>query len=291
MGLAPGSSLARNGVRTRYFAGEDDTASALSAAAIEHALAAAGLAPDDLDAILFASVLPEQPLPATAILVHQRLRFGRTDVACYDINASCAGFLKGLEIAAASIHAGIWRNAAVVAAELASKGLNWSDLDTCTLFGDGAAAAIVGSCGPGDGSGVISIRSVTVSEGVDLCTIRAGGSRFNIRNPPADDRDYLFAMNGRGLLRLVQSHLPAFLDALVHDAGEPLKLIVPHQASAIGLAYLRKLRRDTKVVDILSEVGNQVTASIPSPSIAPCEGASCSAATRPCSSGRRRGYR
>src|SRR5262249_14596239 len=102
-------------------------------------------------------------------------------------------------------------------------------------------------------------------------TMRAGGSRFNVVTPPKDEKDYLFAMNGRGLLRLIEGRLPGFIGGLLGDSlsdGDPLSVIVPHQASAIGLAYLRRLR-DTvadmagiPIVEILPEMGNQVTASM-----------------------------
>ncbi len=194
-----------------------------------------------------------------------------SDAASTTSHASCAGFLKAFEIAAHAIYAGAWRNVAIVAAEVASKGLNWDDTSTCTLFGDGSGAAILSRPEDGQASGILAMRSATVSEGYDLCTMRAGGSRYNVVTPPRSEKDYLFAMNGRGLLRLIEGRLPAFIDRLLADgltSGERPAVIVPHQASAIGLAYLRKLRdtredlKDVPIVEILPEVGNQVSASM-----------------------------
>ncbi len=263
LNLAPGTTLARNGVRARHFASDDETASAMAAAAIEHALLAARIPAGRLDAILFAGVMSEQPMPSTATLIHRRLNARSENVTCLDINASCAGFLKALEFAAAAIHTGMWRNVAIVAAELSSKGLRWEDLDTATLFGDGAAAAILG---PAEGDeGILAIRNATHSAGAHLSEMRAGGSRFNVRTPPEHLNDYLFAMNGRALLRLVQEHFPSFLDELLDQFA--VDVVVPHQASAVGLAFLRKqLARRTDappVIDILAEAGNQVSVSIP----------------------------
>lgn len=261
--LPPGTTLGRNGVRTRHFVSGDETASAMAAAAVECALAAAGMPAARLDAILFAGVMSEQPMPSTATLIHRRLNARAENVTCLDINASCAGFLKALEFAAAGLAAGMWRHVAIVAAELSSKGLRWDDLDTATLFGDGAAAAILR---PAEGDeGILAIRNATYSTGAHLSEMRAGGSRFNVRTPPPHLNDYLFAMNGRGLLRLVQEHFPAFLDGLLDEFA--VDLVVPHQASAVGLAFLRKqlARREAAppVVDILAEAGNQVSVSIP----------------------------
>lgn len=262
LGVAPGTVLARNGVETRHFADREETASMMAAAAVQGALRAEGLAAKELDAILFCGVMSEQPMPSTAILIHRRLEGRAEGVTCFDINASCAGFMKGLEMAAAGIRAGMWRRVAVAAAELASKGLRWDDLDTCTLFGDGAAAAIVG---PAEGEeGIIEIRNATISEGAELSVMRAGGSRFNMRTPPEDENDYLFAMNGRALLRLIQNHFPPFLEELLR---QEVDVVIPHQASAVGLAFLRKqlARRGEGpgVMDILAETGNQVSVSVP----------------------------
>lgn len=263
LGLAPGTVFARNGVQSRHFVDESETASAMAAAAIEQALHTAQLPATALDAILFAGVMSEQPMPSTAILIHHRLEARADGVTCFDINASCAGFLKGMEIAASAIQAGLWRHVAVVAAELSSKGLRWDDLDTCTLFGDGSAAAILGPSQ--DGSAFLTIRNATYSSGADLSVMRAGGSRLNMRTPPEDPNDYLFAMNGRALLRLIQTHFPPFLEELLTPE---VGLIIPHQASAVGLGFLRKqlARRPgpaPAVIDILSETGNQVSVSIP----------------------------
>jgi 3-oxoacyl-[acyl-carrier-protein] synthase-3 len=268
LGLAPGTVLARNGVASRYFADATETASLMGAAAIERALSAAGTEAASLDAILFSGVMSEQPMPSTAIVIHHRLGCRAQGTTCFDINASCAGFLKGLEIAATGIQAGLWRRAAVVAVEIASKGLRWDDLDTCTLFGDGAAAAIFEPSAEGDPSEILAVRSQTFSEGADLCQMRAGGSRFNVRTPPPCFDDYLFSMKGRQLLSLVQKHFPAFLDELIEESlrfNAPVKLVVPHQASAIGLAFLMKqlARHGLPAIDILAEFGNQVSASIP----------------------------
>lgn len=259
--VEPGTTLARNGVCERFFAGPEETASSMSAAAIRAALEKADLKAEALDAVVFCGVMSEQPMPSTAILVHRALGARREGVTCFDINASCTGFLRGMEIAAAHIASGLWRHAVVVAAEIASKGLNWADLDTATLFGDGAAAAVFG---PGtDGSAILDVRTHTLSEGAELCTMRAGGSRFNPRTPPARFEDYLFTMNGRALLRMVQAEFPAFLDSFF-SLGD-VAVVIPHQASAVGLAFLKKqlTRRGTRIVDILAHRGNQVSVSLP----------------------------
>ena len=266
LGVAAGTCLARNGVATRYFAREDETASRMAACAVTKALEAAEVRATELDAILLSGVMSEQPMPSTAILVHRLLGCRAAGVTCFDLNASCVGFLKGMETAAAGIQSGLWKRVAVVAVEIASKGLRWDDLDTCTLFGDGAAAFIFEPAA--QDQGILASNSVTLSEGAELCQMRAGGSRFNVRTPPPAFDDYLFSMRTRPLLRLVQQHFPKFLNEAIAGAatlGVTIKLVVPHQASSVGLAFLRRelAPHNLPAIDILAEFGNQVSVSIP----------------------------
>ncbi len=161
---------------------------------------------------------------------------------------------------------GRWRHVGVVAADLPSKGLDWSDPDTATLFGDGAGAAVLGPAGPGEASGIVGSKTLTLTDGFALAEIRAGGSRYNVRTPPPEPDDYLFRMDGRGLLRAMQQHFPVILDSCLALAGGKVDVVVPHQASAVGLKYLRRLLRERgefAVVDILAGYGNQVAASLP----------------------------
>lgn len=269
LGWKPGTAYERNRVRHRYFVSDDETASFMGSTALAEAMDKAGCKAWDLDAILFTGVMSEQPMPSTAILIHKRLGCRVSGTTCLDVNASCAGFLKATEIAASGIHSGLWRRVGVVSVELSSKGLRWDDPDTCTLFGDGAAAAIFEAPEGGSDGAILAIRSETYSGGADFCQMRAGGSRFNVRTPPEEFEDYLFQMKSRPLLRLVQQQFPRFLEEILAEARDqhhaPVRLVIPHQASAVGLAFLAKQLEHHQIphLDILSEFGNQVSASIP----------------------------
>ncbi len=265
-GRAPGSTAGRSGVRERRWIGADETTVSMTTAALGRALDSAGLGIDDLDALIVTSVAPEQPMPTTAILVAARL--GATDgvLEAFDVNASCLGFLTGLQQAAFGIACGRWRRVAVAAVDIASKGLNHADLESSALFGDGAAAVIVGPAE--QESAILALRLRSYPSAAELCRIRAGGSRWNPVTPPLDPADYLFAMDGLGMMKLVSRELPSFLDGVLADAGvrrDRLQVVVPHQASGLGLRYLReRLGIDPHtVVDILAENGNQVSASMP----------------------------
>lgn len=266
-GRPAGTTLARSGVRERRWIGPGETSVSMTVAALGQALERAGLVVDDLDAVIVASVLPEQPMPTTAVLAAHAL--GVTDGAleAFDVNASCLGFLTALQQAAFGIAAGRWRRVAVAAVDVASKGLNHADLESSALFGDGAAAIIVGPAE--QGSEILSLRLRSYPSASGLCRIPAGGTRWNVVTPPPEASDYFFAMDGLGMMKLVARAMPDFLQEVLDEAGvtrDQLGVVVPHQASGLGLRFLRERLgvRPESVVDILAERGNQVSASMPS---------------------------
>jgi 3-oxoacyl-[acyl-carrier-protein] synthase-3 len=266
LGLAEGSTLATNGIERRAFASREETVGRLAVAAMAAALDAASLNVRDLDALLFASVMSEQPMPATSVAILDRLGGGAGPATCYDINASCLGFLRAFESAADGIAVGRWRRVGVVAADIASQGLDWSDPGTATLFGDGAGAMVLAAAEEGEDSRILGSCSLTIPEGFDLCQLKAGGSRYNIHAPPQAPGDRFFRMDGPGLLRLSLSRFPGFLDRCLALGGGRVDVVVPHQASQTGLKLLTRLlaaRGPTDVVDVLADHGNQVSASLP----------------------------
>jgi 3-oxoacyl-[acyl-carrier-protein] synthase-3 len=263
----PGTTLARSGVVSRRWAGPEETSSVMAAGALRAALAAADHA-GPLDAVVVAGIAPEQPMPTTAVLVAGHLGLDHGTTEAFDVNASCLGFLTALEIAILGIAAGRWSAVGVAAAEVASKGLDHDDVESSALFGDGAGAAIVTRSNEGDGSCVLAARFATWPQGSHLCHIDAGGTRWNHATPSTDPRAHLFHMDGPGLLKLTARHLPRFLDKFLAEAGvslDQIDVVVPHQASEVGLRFLKeKLGVPAeKVVDILADHGNQVSASVP----------------------------
>jgi 3-oxoacyl-[acyl-carrier-protein] synthase III len=268
LGLAPGTVEKRTGVRVRYVE-RRGSAAALGAAAAHRALAAAGLGLDDVDCLIAASGTPDQAMPSNSALIHRELGLSARAVPAFDLGASCLGFLFALDTVSCLLAAGRYRRVLIVAADIASCGLDWSTLEASGIFGDGAAAAVVG---PADdtGSALLASAFATHSEGAHLCEIPGGGSRHH---PGRIDEPYLplahFRMDGKAVFRLAGERLPAFLDGLLAAAGVRLAdipVVVPHQASRHALQYLRRrfrLRRE-QMIDLFAEQGNQVGASLPS---------------------------
>ena len=259
-----GTTYRESGVKSRYLASETETQSELGARALHDALRRATLDVGDIDLLLATCGVQEQALPSTACAIahHARLNYG---TPAFDVNASCLSFLAGLYQAATLLAAGQYRRIAIVASDLPSRGIDWAQPHASSIFGDGAAAVIVGRGGRGR---MLAFQFGTYPEGRHACEIRAGGT---LRNPRTGDEpsDYLFQMDGRAAFRLASSVLPPILELVLRRVGRPLRdidTVVPHQASRLAMDHLvSRLGIPTeRVVDIYATHGNQVGASLPS---------------------------
>lgn len=266
LGLRAGAVERLSGVRQRPVAARGDTAAGLGAAAALRALDAAGLRLDDIDCLVAASGTMDQGLPSNAALIHREL--GLEGVPGFDVNASCLGFIAALDTLSWALAAGRYQCVLVVASDIASCGLDWSHLEASAIFGDGAAAAVIGPSVPGQGR-ILAADLFTVSEGAHLCQIPGGGSRHH---PVRIDQPFepltRFQMDGKGVFRLATRHLPSFLERLLDAAGVGLcdiDWVVPHQASLLAMEHMtRRLGfAPDQVVNIFANHGNQVAASLP----------------------------
>lgn len=269
LGLAPGTSLRQTGVRRRFLS-TTETAAQLAAAACRAALADARLDWDDIDCIVAASATMDQSLPYNASLIHAELGLSARRTATLDINASCLSFLVALDTMRYLVAAGRYRRILIVSCDIATFGIDWSDLREGGIFGDGAAAAIIQRADAGTASRILAARFDTLSEGVHHCRIPAGGSRYHPRrglDQPFEPLT-LFQMDGKAVFKLAAAALPGFTQQLLADAGvrmADLAAVVPHQASQLALSHLSKRLHiaPDQLVDIFADYGNQVAASLP----------------------------
>lgn len=266
LGLPEGTVAKVGGVTHRYFATTAETAAELAAEAARAAMAAAGCGWADIDALVSASATMDQGMPCNAALVHRELGLDAFRIPAFDINASCLGFLVALDTLSWALTAGKYRRVLVVASDLASCGLNWEHLESSAIFGDGAAAAVLGT---GGASRLLASAMMTLSEGADYCRIPAGGSRYH---PDRIQTALLpltrFHMDGKSVFRLAAQHLPGFVGRLLEQAQttlDDIDWVVPHQASHLAMSHIRKSLGipPEKFIDIFAEHGNQVAASLP----------------------------
>lgn len=268
LGVPEGWVRKKTNVIERYFI-EDETASQMGAKAAYTALEAAGLTFADIDCLVCTSGTMEQPIPCTAALIQEAMGQQHSGVPAFDINSTCLSFVAGLDVMSYMVDVGRYRHVLLVATEVASKGLNWRNKESAALFGDGAAAAVIGPVGAEQSSRILFASMETYSAGAHFSEIRGGGSGMHAVAYTEDAAEhYLFDMRGDALFRMASQKLPSFLEKLLAGAGcglDSIKLVIPHQGSAMAMRLLaRKLGiADEKLVSITPAHGNTIAASIP----------------------------
>jgi 3-oxoacyl-[acyl-carrier-protein] synthase III len=241
----------RVGIASRRIAGPDETVADMAVAAGGKALAASGLAAEDIDLVIVATCTPEVQIPNTAATVARRLGIGAP--GAYDMNAACAGFCYALASASDAVRTGSARNVLVVGAEKLSQWIDWTDRSTCIIFADGAGAVVVSGAEPGEaGIGPVVWGS-------------AGDMADKIYIP---DRDGFIFQEGQAVFRWATTALhPVALQACERAGVAPTELaaFVPHQANLrIVEAIARKLGAPQALVaDDIVTAGNTSSASIP----------------------------
>lgn len=268
-GQAPGWTESQFGIAVRGVASPDETTSAMGAEAARQALAMAGWAPEDLDVIIGACGVMEQPIPGTSVLIQHALGLGRSGVWAFDINQTCLSFVAALDVVAMGFETGRFRRALVVSSDIASAGLDWETPPSAAIFGDGAAAVCVEAGTDRDGPGLLARGFETYGEGKDLATLRSGGTRIRIEHGlEALAEGARFHMDAFGIFKAAARCLPDLVDRVLGEAGltrETVDVVVPHQASAPGVEHVRRLMGGdpARVIDIFAGHGNQIAASVP----------------------------
>ncbi len=221
----------RTGIRERRIAAEDEFTSHLATKAAERALEQAGLAIEDLELIIIATITPDTPTPSTACYVQQRL--GAHKALAFDISAACSGFLFAMKIASHMIADGTYKNALIIGAEKLSAFVNWTDRATCILFGDGAGAAVLRASGPGNGA-ILAIETATDGRLAHLLRIPGGGSACPITPDNAGDNLATLAMLGKEAFKHAVTRMKDAAETVIQRAGlkpEDIACVVPHQAN------------------------------------------------------------
>lgn len=266
LGLSRGESERVTGIRQRHVT-VGETASQLAAQACQAALKAAGIRWEEVDCLVCASATMDQALPYNAAMLHAELGVHPKRITTLDVGASCLSFLQALDLTSFALEAGRFDTVLIASADISTFTTDLHSLRDNGIFGDGAAAAVLRRTPAGRSSRILASRSMTLPEGVDLCQIRSGGSRWHRRGFPGHS-EALFEMKGRQLFALVGRQLPAFVDDLLAEAGvdqKDIALLIPHQASRQALDHVAKMLGfdDGRMVDVFGEFGNQVGASLP----------------------------
>ncbi len=253
----------RTGIKERRIAEKEEFTSDMGYQAAEKALSKSGVQPEEIDLILFATLTPDYLFPSTACLLQARLKASKA--AALDIQAACTGYLYGLSLAKALIESGAYKTILLVAAEKLSSIVNYTDRNTCVLFGDGAAAAVI----RGEGSG-LHIHGITLgSDGdqAELLVLPAGGSRRPASKETVEQGLHYIKMEGKEVFKhAVRRMESASKEALVLSgfSESMVSWMIPHQANMRIIEALAK-RFDLpmeKVYVTLHKYGNTSASSL-----------------------------
>ncbi len=221
---------ARTGIRERRIAADDEFTSDMAAKAASNAIDNAKISAADIDLIIVATVTPDMFFPSTACFVQQKI--GAKKAACFDVSAACSGFLYGLEIAQQFITSQTYSTVLVIGAEKLSSIVDWTDRNTCVLFGDGAGAAILRNR---EGAhGVITTYMGSDGAFSEILNIPGGGCRTPIGPHNFDQRLNTIQMNGKETYKqAVTAMMTAAREALKQSGLEPddIACFIPHQAN------------------------------------------------------------
>lgn len=256
--------VSRTGIRERRIASAQQATSDLAVMAAQEALEAAGITADQLDLIIVATVTPDMAFPSTACIVQDKL--GAKKAAAYDLSAACSGFIYALANAANFIATGTYKYVLVIGAECLSKITDYTDRNTCILFGDGAGAAVLGQVPAGRGFQSFDLGAD--GAGGELLKVCGGGSRHPASIESIDQKLHYIKMGGNEVFKFAVRIMGTTAEEALRKAGlekSDIDLLIPHQANMriIQSAIARLELPEEKCMINLDRYGNVSAASIP----------------------------
>ncbi|MGE5414243.1 MAG: beta-ketoacyl-ACP synthase III [Syntrophomonadaceae bacterium] len=255
----------RTGIKERHIVAEGEHFSDLCTRAAEQALKRAHVKPEEVDMILVGTISGDMPFPATSCLVQRNL--GATRAAASDVSAACVGFLYALHLADGLIQSGKASNVLVIGGEILSRYVDWTDRNTCVLFGDGAGAVLLQAT-RGDHGILGSIMKANGSYHDFIC-MPGGGSDRPANDPKSiEERLPYIKMKGNETFRVAVKAMADVSQELLSEQGfthEQVDLFIPHQANVRIIDVVSgKLKIDpAKVYKNIERYGNTSAASIP----------------------------
>ncbi|MBI4778741.1 ketoacyl-ACP synthase III [Candidatus Desantisbacteria bacterium] len=205
----------RTGIRERRISSPETTASCLGLPASITALKSAGVSPEDVDLIIVATSTPDMTFPSTACFIQNKI--GASRAACFDLSAACTGFSYALEVGQQFIATSTYKTALIVGAEVISKVIDWTDRNTCILFGDGAGAAV--------------LQPVKDDYGILSTSLGADGRLASVLDLPVAG---CIRMSGREVFKVAVNTMIEAVEKVLDSAEisqEDVSLLIPHQAN------------------------------------------------------------
>jgi 3-oxoacyl-[acyl-carrier-protein] synthase-3 len=254
----------RVGIVERHIAAPDVATSDMAVAAACAALAQRGIAAAEIDAIIVCTVTPDMLFPSTACLVQNRI--GAARAWGFDLLAACSGFIYGLTTAAHLVMGGTHQKVLVIGADTMSRIIDYTDRNTCILFGDAAGAMLIEPAKPGEG--FIGFLNEIDGSGADFLKMPAGGSRQPATAETVRDRQHYVKQQGQQVYKYAVRKMYEICRDLLDQHGlsaQDVKLMIPHQANRRIIASVAErlgLNPDQVIINI-DRYGNTTAATIP----------------------------
>lgn len=252
--------VSMTGIKERHISQGENTSDLATKAALE-ALKDAKVKAEDIDLIILASTSPDQFVPATACIVQGNI--GAVNAMAFDISAACTGFVFGLNIGMQFLRTGQCKRALIIGAEVLSKIVDWTDRNTCILFGDGAGAAVIEA---GSKRGIISVNSSSVGEKAKFLTCPTVDVK-NTFTKGIEDFKGTISMDGKEIFKFAVNAIESSIDKILKENNytlEDIKYVVCHQANFRIIDFVvKRLKADKdKFFMNLDRYGNTSAASI-----------------------------
>ena len=254
----------RTGIRERHIAAPGETCSSMSLASARRALEVAQLDPSEVEFIIVATSTPDYLVPSVASMIQDQLGAGKAPA--YGLRAGCTGWVYALVTASQFIKTGAFRNALVIGTEHLSIGVDWTDRNTCVLFGDGSGAVVLEASE--QPTGLMSFDLGSDGADYDALIYPGGGGAQPLSQEVLNQRLNYLRMDGRRVFKFATRVMSDSVRKVVVEAGltvEDVDLIIPHQANdrIIELARRRLRVPPEKIMVNIDRYGNTSAASIP----------------------------
>ncbi len=222
--------LTRTGIRERRIAHAEEYTSSMGVLAAKRAIEEAGIDVKEIDLVIVATVTGDYLFPSTSTLIQHAL--GAENAGAFDIQAACSGFIYGLGIAQSFIASGAYSTILLVAAEKLSTLVDYTDRNSCVLFGDGAGAAIIQGKGKGLAIGPVCLGADGAQ--AELLRVPAGGSRQPTTADTVACGQHFLSMNGKEVFKHAVRRMEAVAEECLKKANitaEEVNWLIPHQAN------------------------------------------------------------
>jgi len=254
----------RTGIKERRILPVDMATSDMGVRAARNALDKAGISPEELDLVIVATVTPDMQVPSAACILQDKL--GAKNAAAFDLNAGCTGFAYGISVGSQFVKTGMYKNVLVIGADALSRIVDWTDRNTCVLFGDAAGAVVLTPCE--EGYGILSTEMGSDGSKAGLLSNPLGGAQTPLTPENCENPLRYLQMAGREVFKFAVKVMEESALSVVKKAGlekNDIDCFIPHQANIriIESAAKRLGLSADKIFINAQKYGNTSAASIP----------------------------